>query len=264
MALRPFITIVLLLAAMVGYAQQPPRKPEPWDTCIYVEGKGDYCRAAEKARKFEDYLSIGWTLDPVDGFTIESGFNRLKATEHKINPVWREVGQLGASRIRTVKYLIDDATDGVSVILALRGDGLWIPLMKIAGGLPAPTVLHDGIIGMSRNFGGNVPMFRTWAWVWNGQGPILLDPYTAVDDATQKIGGGYGCYAMEIEWDTLHTRTYCARGEDLQKGNFQRGSFHYQLDVLFDLKDAQLVTKQVDLVDFAQEGPREEPKHWPR
>jgi hypothetical protein len=257
-ALQPFIALVLFWATIVSYAQQPTRKAEAWDTCIFIEGKGDFCHAADKATNFRDYLGIEWTFDPLDGLTLESGFNLLKPAEHKITAMSEDIGRLGNSRMRSVKYLIDAAPSGSSVILAERADGLWVPLMKIAGDLPRPALVRDGVIAMSKNFGGNVPDIRTWAWVWNGAGPLLLDPYTAVAEATEKLGTGYGCYRTEIEWATLHNLTWWLHGEYRS-----RGSFHYQLDVWFDLKGAQLVPKRLELVDVAQEGPREEPKHWP-
>jgi hypothetical protein len=250
--------MALLFVTIASYAQQPQRKPEAWDTCIFIEGKGDFCHAAEKARKFEDYLRIDWTVDPLDGFTLEAGFNLLKPTEHKITVMSEDIGRLANSRVRSIKYSVD-GTRSMSIILAERADGLWIPLMKIVGDLPQPAQVRDGVIAISRNFGGNMPMYRTWAWVWNGQGPILLDPYAAVADATEKLGKGYGCYAMEFEWETLHTRTYCAH-----EGYQHKADFHYLLDVWFDLKDAQLlVPKRLELEDVGQVGPRDEPKHWP-
>jgi hypothetical protein len=65
---------------------------------------------AEKARKFEDYLGIAWRLDPVDVFTQESGLNLIKAPEHKVESTWKEIGQLGGTTFRSVKYLVDGAS----------------------------------------------------------------------------------------------------------------------------------------------------------
>jgi hypothetical protein len=255
-AFRLLLSLALLFVTMVSFAQQPPRKPEAWDTCIFVEGKGDFCHAAEKARKFEDYLGIAWMFDPVDGFTLNSPFN-FKPAEHKINPVWQEVEQLGDSRVRSVKYLIDDALNGPHVILAERKDGLWIPLMKIAGDLPEPVVLRDGaIIGMSRDFGGNIPMVRTWAWISSAAGPIALDVDGAANEAVQKVAAGWDCYNTGIEWNTLHTQTACWQGEWRNKP-----SVRHKMDAWFDLKDGKLAPKQVDLSPI--DLPGAEAKHWP-
>ena len=156
-------------------------------------------------------------------------------------------------------YLVDDASHGMSVMIAERNDGLWIPLMKIAGDLPQPMVLRDGaMIAIGKDLGGNIPSVRTRAWVWNRRGPLLLNAYAAIAEATAKLGTGYSCYGTGLDWESLYTRTLCSHGEVRNKA-----SYHYQLDVWFDLKDAQLLPKRVELWDIAQEGPRDEPKYWP-
>lgn len=260
--------MALAFVTIASYAQQAPRKPQPWDTCTFVEGKGVTCHAAEKARKFEDYLSIGWTHDPVDGFTMEFEYGLVKPAEYKVSSAWREDGQLGNSRIRSVNYMIDGSLygeNGVSVMIAERNDGLWIPLMKIAGDLPQPVVFRNGgVIAISRDFGGNVPMIATWAWVWNGKGPLLMNANDAIPQAAAKLGTGYGCFEVGIDWESLFTSTSCFHETAANKGTVgNKPSFHYQLQVWFELKGAQLVPMRVELEDFAQEGPREEPKHWP-
>jgi hypothetical protein len=238
-----------------AYAQQTPRKPEPWDTCTFIEGKGDYCNAADKARKFEDYLSIAWMFDPVDGFTVNTPFNYIKPAEHKINPGWQEMGRLGDNRVRSVRYLIEDAPGGAGVMLAERKDGLWIPLMK---GVPGETaVVRNGtIIAISRDFGGNVPMVRTWAWTATDAGPMLINADEAPTNAIAKVGpGAWGCYGTEMEWDTLHNHTWCWLGEWINKG-----SGHYELNTWFELQGATLVPTRVVLKDL---NPGGETKVWP-
>ena len=256
-AVRPLLCMALLFVTIVGYvgyAQQAKRKPEAWDTCTFIEGKGDYCNAADKARKFEDYLSIAWMFDPLDGFTVNTPFNYIKPAEHKINPGWQEVGRIGDSRVRWVRYLIDDR-GGEAVMLAERKDGLWIPLMKGVPGEIA-VVRNGAIIAISRDFGGNIPMVRTWAWTSSAAGPILLNVDDAANEAVQKVAAGYSCYNTEIEWSALHIHTWCWQGEWLNKP-----SVRHVMDAWFDLEDGRLVPKRVDLSPI--DLPGEESKHWP-
>jgi len=252
---RAFIATAIFFISVSVSAQKPAR--EPWDTCIFVEGKDEVCHAAEKARKFEDYLNIDWSFDPIDGFTLNSGFNLVKTPEHKVKPVWREVGELAGTKFRSMKYLVDDATDGVKVILAQRNDGLWMPQLKIAGDLSEPTIAHNGaIIAISRNFGGNVPMVRTWAWAATAAGPRFVDADRAPTEAIAKVSAGpWACYTTEMEWDALHNRTWCWLGEWPNKAGV-----HYQLDTWFELRSASLVPARVVLLNM---NPGGETKVWP-
>jgi hypothetical protein len=101
-----FFSRVLFLT--FGLLQQPDtvRQPSPWDTCIYVEGKADFCRSGENARKFEAYLRPDWLKQPVDGFTVNTGLDRLQPRD-TFKATWREVGVLGSSRIRQMEYLVN-------------------------------------------------------------------------------------------------------------------------------------------------------------
>lgn len=104
-----FISFALLLVAFspLGARRQQTdevrRKAAPGDTCTYVEGKGDFCRPGETARKFEEYLRPDWLKQPVDGFSVNTGLDRLQPKD-RFKATWREVGVLGSSRIRQVEY----------------------------------------------------------------------------------------------------------------------------------------------------------------
>src|SRR5262244_1494419 len=103
----PFQTVIVIailsfVVSLESSAQQVRRKPAVWDTCTFIEGKGDACAMGEKPRKFEDYLDTEWVRQPLDGFSVNSGLDRIKPNSSGFKASWREVGVLGTARIREV------------------------------------------------------------------------------------------------------------------------------------------------------------------
>jgi hypothetical protein len=185
------LPLLIVLSSLQSFSAQDAstRKPMPWDTCIYVEGKGEFCQMGEKPRKFEEYLQADWLKEPVDGFSVNTGLDRLQPGKDKLTAKWQEVGILGSSRIRQMEYFVNGRPIGASLILAGREDGLFVPLMKWNGELPEIKVYRpgkSGIIGFSRDFGGNVPMVKTWAWTSTNSGPQRMDLEQALSDAIQQ------------------------------------------------------------------------------
>ncbi len=239
------IAIVSFVVALESSAQQVRRKPAAWDTCTFIEGTGDACAVGEKPRKFEEYLHTEWLRQPVNGFSVNSGLDRIQPNNNGFKATWREISVLGTSRIREVRYFLNDVEIPGALLLAERRDGLFAPLLKWSGDLPEPALYRFGgssILVMTRNFGGNIPMFRTWAWTGTVSGPILLDIEQAQNDGVQKVAPGHASYNTGMDWDTLHIRTYAWPGEWPGKVGV-----HETVDIWFDLKDAKLIPKRVEL-----------------
>jgi hypothetical protein len=254
---RAFVALTWIFLPLLVQAQERLGQPSAWETCIFVEGKGDSCRTADKARKFEDYLRIDWTLDPVDGFTLNAGFNLIKPAEHKIQAKWQEVGKLGPSTIRKIIYVVDDVPTANSVIIAERNDGRWIPLMKAAGDFPQPSIFRGGaVLATSMDFGGNIPQVAAWAWVWNGQAPMMIEVFNAIGDAVQKVAPGWGCYSTDMDWQMLHILTWCWQGEWRDKP-----SVRHEMNAWFKLENGKLLPERVVLSPI--DLPGEQTKYWP-
>jgi hypothetical protein len=241
------LPLLIVLSSLQSFSAQDasPRKPLPWDTCIYVEGKGDFCRMGEKPRKFEEYLRPDWLKEPVDGFSVNTGLDRLQPGKDILTAKWQDVGILGSGRIRQVEYFVNGQPMAASLILAERKDGLFVPLMKWNGELPEIQVYRpgeSGIIGFSRDFGGNIPMVKTWAWTSSTGGPQRMDLQQALNDAIQKVSSIHGCYNMAFEWDTLHLDTWCWPGEWKGKPNATD-----RMNAWFDLIGEKLVPIRVEL-----------------
>jgi hypothetical protein len=237
------------------WTQDARREPVAWDTCTFIEGKWDRCSGGEKARKFEAYLQAEWLRQPVDGFSVNSGLDRIRPND-RFTATWRDIGTLGTSRIREVRYIVDDGAIPGVVLLAERDDGLFAPLLKWTGGAPEPTLYRIGgsfVVVITRDFGGNIPMVRTWAWTGTAAGPILLDVEQAQAEALQKVAPGHNSYSTGIDWDTLHIGTWSWAGEWPRKPGV-----HESVDIWFDFKDAKLIPKRVELSE-----PGHETKHWP-
>src|SRR5438552_3726889 len=169
----PFASIVFVIAILfaVGplqaWTQQVRREPAAWDTCTFIEGKGVFCVVGERPREFGDYLRTEWLRQPVDGFSVNSGLDRIQPNDSGFKATWREIGVLGTIRIREVRYVVGDVNMCAHVLLAERKDGLFAPLLKWCGDLPDPVLYQVGessVLVTSRDFGGNIPMVSTWAW----------------------------------------------------------------------------------------------------
>jgi hypothetical protein len=226
-----FCSLLVAFGAKAQSTEEARRKPVAWDTCTYVEGKGDSCKA-------------DWFKRPVDGFSVNTGLDRLQPKD-RFKATWREVGVLGSSRIRRVEYFVNDMPVGAYLLLAERKDGLFAPLLKWNGELPEIEAYRPGragVLGFSRNFGGNIPMFRTWAWTSSDAGPVQLDFEQTLRDAIQKISPAHSCYDTKFEWDTLHIQSYCWTGEWPGKPGVKD-----VIDMWFDFKDGKLVPQKVEL-----------------
>jgi len=63
--LKPIFALIItaVLLPINIQAQNVPHDPKPWQSCMFIEGKGDQCMAGEKARKFEEAFWSGGSLE---------------------------------------------------------------------------------------------------------------------------------------------------------------------------------------------------------
>ena len=85
--------------------------------------------------------------------------------------------------------------------------GLFTPVMQWRGNMPVPF-LRRGILVMERNFGGNIPIVYSWAWVWSPLGPVRLDAGGAVYGAIEKVAPGHSGCGTAFDWDALFCLTW--------------------------------------------------------
>jgi hypothetical protein len=201
---------LLLGTLAVTHAQQRT----VWSTCWEIESSGDGSGLGDKARAFEVFLAPGaWvkeTSEPRDSFAAEFGSNLKRAETGKIRAPWREVGRLGTHRIREIRYTGDQGVFA-ALILAEVGLRMFAPLMKWSGRMPASTIYNakgTPVLVLAQNSGGNIPMVQTWAWLWESDGPTLLDTRDAVSAAIAKVAPGYAGYETGIDWSSLSMRTW--------------------------------------------------------
>jgi hypothetical protein len=204
---RVLICSILAAAALGGQ--------ETWETCSLTEGKGDGCKPSDRPRPFREFLSPGpWAASiGRDWFTGDFQFD-VRTIRGTPTVNWREVCAFGHHRIREVRYR-DGNGEFAGLLLAESSKGIFSPLMKWSGRMPEPmlnTVSDGTIIVLERNFGSNVPMMRTWAWMWAQEAPFRIDVDAAIDDAIAKLGEGYQGYNSGINWDTLSFRTAVWQG----------------------------------------------------
>jgi hypothetical protein len=169
-----------------------------------VEGKDDRCAAGEEPKPFEYYLHPELWQKAVQELMVSGG----EFARHK--PTWREVGLLGPMRIRAVRYPSGEEPWALDIVLAESGRSRFVPLMRWSGEMPPATVHKVGkvlVLVVSKDFGGNVPMVRTWAWIGGPHGPIRLSVDSAIEAAIHELGSHYGGYNSGLDWDTLHCRT---------------------------------------------------------
>src|SRR5438094_9668707 len=115
-----FVIAILFIAVPLEIWTQIQREPAAWDTCTFIEGKGNRCSAGEKPRKFEAYLQAEWLRQPLDGFfSVNSGLDRIQPND-RFTATWREIGVLGTTRIHEIRYVVNDVAHCAHVLLAER------------------------------------------------------------------------------------------------------------------------------------------------
>jgi hypothetical protein len=190
-----------------------------------------------------------------DGFTAELGWD-LNQKGLPVKATWREIGRLGSHRIRTVRF--SRGENGLADLLLAEGStGIFTPLLKWSGTMRDPVVYGVGsasVLVIQKDFGGNVPMVSTWAWVWGSLGPIKLDVRRAVHGAIHKVAPGHTGYDTALDWDELYCITW-TWPEDDYPGKI---GVDETVEAWFDLVGTRLVVKRAV---FQKDGGDE--KRWP-
>jgi len=252
-----FAFVLLLAFGLAPAFAQLPR-PRAWETCSLTEGKKDSCGPGDLPRVFEEYLRPGaWAKTRGDSFSGEFQFDiNIPGSAWTVD--WSDVGTLGSHRIRQIRHK-NVERNFAKLLLAENAGGLYVPLMKWSGDMPEPSIhkLDGGeVLEIAKDFGGNIPMVETWAWVWTEAGPIRLDIAAAVLDATTKIAPGYSRYGTSMNWKRVHNRTWVWKGKYPGKVGVSD-----QVDAWFTLRGDRLIVKRVELRELFSEEPT---RTWPK
>ena len=249
--------LLSFLFGSIACHAQSARRSLPWDTCSLVEGKGDLCGPGQRPRPFAEFLQPGkWATEPNDGFAYEFGWDlRYIAADKPLHVTWQEIGRLGPRRIRSVLYTLGE--DPFAEILLAEGSaGIFAPLMKWSGNMPSAVILQATavpVLVLEKNFGGNVPMVSTWAWVSGPSCPVRLDVHGATNNAIQKVAPNYAGYDMALDWKTMHWRT-AVWPQDNYPGKV---GVHEGLEAWFEIAGTDLIIKRVE---YSGDGGT---KRWP-
>jgi hypothetical protein len=128
--------------------------------------------------------------------------------------------------------------------------------MKWSGDMPAPVIHRVGqatVLVIQKDFGGNIPMVSTWAWVWGPMGPIRLDVEGSVHEAIHKVASGHTGYETGLDWKTLHCTTFTWQGK--YPGKVGVGE---TVEAWFRLKGTHLAVKRVVFSNYGRDE-----RHWP-
>ena len=198
----------------LGRWSEAAKLSPPWQTCSVTEGTGNSCGPGDRPRRFQEFLAPGaWSHTPGDSFSGEFQWDIGQAQRYEVT--WTEIGRWKDHRIRNVRYATSSSSFA-SLILVERGRNSFSPLMKWSGQMPEPaTYDQEGtqVLVLQKDFGGNIPMVSTWAWIWGAQGPVQLDVDGAVSDAIEKVAPGYTGYQTGLDWQKLHCQTWVWKGD---------------------------------------------------
>ena len=126
--------------------------------------------------------------------------------------------------------------------------------------MPEAVVYEHGgtkVLVINKDWGGNVPMVETWAWIWGPNGPIRLDVDAAIAEAIEKVAPQYAGYNTGLKWDTLQCHTYVWKGD--YPGKIGVGA---EVNAWFALSAKGLVLKQAEFHESFEENPKT--NRWPK
>jgi tetratricopeptide (TPR) repeat protein len=198
-----------------------------------------------------------WSKTPGDWFSGE--FQWDIGQSKRFDVTWRQIGRWGVHRIRAVRYATP-SSPFATLILVEGSRDIFSPLMKWSGQMPETvTYDHDGsqVLVLQKDFGGNVPMVSTWAWIWGIDGPIRLDVDGAVSEAIEKVVPGYAGYQTGLDWLKLHCQTWVWKGDYPGKVGVAD-----TFEAWFELGPEGLVLQRANFGD--EFGGRPRTIRWPR
>jgi hypothetical protein len=212
---RVFIGLSLLASfAMNGAGERKPMS-DAWETCSITEGKEHGCLSSDAPRPFNDFLKRPASVQREgDWFTGDFMYDLLEIGEPNVETNWNEVGSMGSRRVRQVRFRSGSGSFA-GLVLIERENGMFSPVMKWSGDMPKPSMFQRGgtkILVLEKDFGGNMPMVSTWAWVWHRNGPVRLDLASAWKRAGGRIGPQHQVWAMGLKWNNLCATTFAWQG----------------------------------------------------
>ena len=240
----------------------PP--PQPWDGCFWVEGKGGGCTMHHQPQVFQRFLQPEWMAKQSGAWSELSWMLREKP---KTVVKWQELGRLGSHRLRRVDYYVvpaenDGSLQSFAGYVVIEGStGIFWRLFEWCGSPMPDARLHvvgrENVLVIDRDFGGNVPMFMTWAWVWTAQGPMRIEVQKAIQEAIAKVAPGHQGYDTCVDWSDLSTETYSwgPRGYPGKVGVDER------VNAWVELKGNRLIVKRVEWRKTFLENPLV--RRWP-
>jgi len=204
----------LVLAGLLTTASGATAWHSPqWQTCSLMEGKGNQCGPGERPRVFREYLVPGEWTNSIQHFSGDFHFDIAEPPRFAVS--WREIGRWGSHRIRRVTYS-HGGSPFADLILVEGSPNIFSPLMLWSGRMPE-TVLQKVdtamVLVLQKDFGANIPMVSTWAWVWGAGGPVRLNTEGAMREAIQKVAPGFEGYSTSLDFRTLYCRTWVWKGE---------------------------------------------------
>jgi hypothetical protein len=238
--MKPIVWVSLLFCAgLVVCAVATGQEHRPWETCYLIEGKDEGCAAGDASQPFDAFLQTQlWAKDPEIGGEVSFDLSQSKSPTPA---TWKDIGSLSGHRVRMVHF------DFADILLIERARGIFAPLMKWSGHMPAPSVREAGrqsVLVMDKNWGGNVPMVQTWAWIWMESGPRQIDVANAVSAAIQEVAPGHDGYEVGIDWDTLRATTWTWGGDYPGKVGVSE-----KVEIWFEFKNGALQPIRVELSD---------------
>jgi hypothetical protein len=253
------LSCALFLMSTAAGSEELRRKAVPWDTCSLVDGKGGDCSASDPPRPFKEFLNPReLAKQPHDLFSAELRWD-LNQKGPPVKAVWHEVGILGSHRIRDVRYFEGESVLA-DVVLAESSSGIFSPLMKYSGEMPAPVIHRIGpaaVLLIQFDGSGNVPSVGTFAWVWGPVGPFRVDVRGAMQEAIHKVAPGHTGYDTGLDWKTLH----CVIGTWPEGKYPGKIGVDETVEAWFQLDGTHLAVKRV--VFQKGWGKDADERHWP-
>jgi hypothetical protein len=250
--------VAALLAGALALAQntvQPDAKP--WGTCNWIIGKGGTCKSGAEALPLHEFLQMSVFTREKSEMAAEAEFDLRNGLQFKTTT--EVLGSLGGRQVRQIRFLNARATEYAGILVIERDAGLHFPLMRWYGGPIPKGTIHKisirSVLVIQEDFGGNVPMVSTWAWVLSPSGPRRLDVENTIRDGLQKVAPGHSAYDTGLDWKTLCTDTY-AWGPEGHPGKI---GVHEEARVCLQFQGDRLVPRSAEWRE--REGSK--PKRWP-
>lgn len=246
------LILALLLGTVSAHAESVF---SPTAVSLIAEGKAEESHPPMPPHPFNYYLQPANLL-------AELRWD-LRDPTSQVQSTWRDLGSLGAIRIREVRYF-RDSTPIAAILLAEQTPGQFSPLLEWSGAMPVASLLSVGktqVVVLEKDFGGNVPMVETWAWVETDGKVARLDVNGTISRAIRRVAPRYLGYDTSLNWKTLACETGIWRENEYTN----KPSVHTEFKGWFRLDGARLVLMRAELRKLDEQGRSPGPvlRRWP-